>query len=195
MKQKIKLIKKRVRRRTLFFLVFALMANAFAWFIYSNKVSSTITTGVKSWKINFKQDGADLENNVKFSVDTIYPGMNDYSDSVTITNVGETKAKVSYEITSIRIMDDNYDSNSYTSDELLEILETKYPFKLTFGVENDEVGTGESSEFKFDLTWAYESGNDRLDTTYGKKSTTWKENNSDKSQIEVNVKIIVSQIN
>lgn len=190
----IKLIKKRVRRRTLFFLVLALMANTFAWFIYSNKVSSSITTGVKSWKINFKQDGADLTNNVKFSVDTIYPGMNDYSDSVTITNVGETKAKVGYEITSIRIMDDSYDSDNYTSDELLEVL-NNYPFKLSFSVENDEVGTGESSDFKFNLTWAYESGDDALDTAYGKKSAAWKENNSDKAQIEVNVKITVSQVN
>lgn len=59
-------IKKRVRRSTLFFLFLTLMANAFAWFIYSNKVSNQITTGVKSWKITFEQGGSDLTSNVTF---------------------------------------------------------------------------------------------------------------------------------
>ena len=66
MMKKLQLIKKRVRKSTIFFLIFAFMANAFAWFIYSNKVSGTITTGVKSWKINFKEDGVDLTNNIEF---------------------------------------------------------------------------------------------------------------------------------
>lgn len=77
-KDKILFLKKRLRRRTLFFLILTLMANTFAWFIYSNKVSNNITTGVKSWKINFKQDGVDIVNNVEFKIDSIYPGMPDY---------------------------------------------------------------------------------------------------------------------
>ena len=65
-KNKIKKIKRKVRRSTLFFLIFAFMANAFAWFIYSNKVSNQLTTGVKSWKITFEQDGNDLTDNIFF---------------------------------------------------------------------------------------------------------------------------------
>ena len=194
MRDKIKLIKKKVRRRTLFFLVLVFMTNTFAWFIYSNKVSSSITTGVKSWKINFKQDGADLTNNIVFKVDSIYPGMNDYSDSVSITNVGEMTAHINYEITSIKVMDENYSSDNYTSLELLNILNTKYPFKISFNVENEEVGTGQSSDFVFKLTWPFESGNDELDTYYGKKSSAWKDSNTS-SEIEINVKVTASQKN
>lgn len=194
MKKKLKIIKKRVRRRTLFFLILVFMTNTFAWFIYSNKVSGSITTGVKAWKINFKQDGVDLTNNIVFKVDSIYPGMNDYSDSVNITNVGEMAAHINYEITYIKVMDEEYSSDDYTSLELLNILNTKYPFKINFTVEKDEVGTGQSSDFVFKLTWPFESGNDELDTYYGKKSSSWKETNST-PEIEINVKIIAGQKN
>ena len=74
------------------------MMNAFAWFIYSNKVENSLTTGVKSWKVTFEQDGNDLMDHVKFEIDSIYPGMEDFSDKIEIKNSGEMDAYISYSI-------------------------------------------------------------------------------------------------
>lgn len=192
-KDKILFLKKRLRRRTLFFLILTLMANTFAWFIYSNKVSNNITTGVKSWKINFKQDGVDIVNNVEFKIDSIYPGMPDYTNSLSITNIGETAANISYEVEEIKILDEFYNSDMYSSTDLINRLKDNYPFKMNFSINNQEVGTGQTSEFTFSLVWPYESGHDEADTYWGKKSASFKEQYPDKEQIAIKVKIIVGQ--
>ena len=193
MKDKILFLKKRLRRRTLFFLILTLMANTFAWFIYSNKVSNNITTGVKSWKINFKQDGVDIVNNVEFKIDSIYPGMPDYTNSLSITNIGETAANISYEVEEIKILDEFYNSDMYSSTDLINRLKDNYPFKMNFSINNQEVGTGQTSEFTFSLVWPYESGHDEADTYWGKKSASFKEQYPDKEQIAIKVKIIAGQ--
>ncbi len=192
-KDKILFLKKRLRRRTLFFLILTLMANTFAWFIYSNKVSNDITTGVKSWKINFKQDGVDIVNNVEFKIDSIYPGMPDYTNSLSITNIGETAANISYEVEEIKILDEFYNSDMYSSNDLITRLKENYPFKMNFSINNQEVGTGQTSEFTFSLVWPYESGHDEADTYWGKKSAAFKEQYPDKDQIVIKVKIIAGQ--
>ena len=195
MKKKLQIIKKRVRKSTVFFLVFALMANAFAWFIYSNKVSGTITTGVKSWKINFKEDGADLTNNIEFKVDWAYPGMETYEKKVSITNAGQLKASLKYEITYAKIFDEEYSNENYSSDKIIKILDTKYPFKITFTIDNQSIETGQTTNFGFKLSWPYESGNDELDTTYGKKAAAYKESGNSKSEIEIRVLVTAAQTN
>ena len=192
-KDKILFLKKRLRRRTLFFLILTLMANTFAWFIYSNKVSNNITTGVKSWKINFKQDGVDIVNNVEFKIDSIYPGMPDYTNSLSITNIGETAANISYEVEEIKILDEFYNSDMYSSTDLINRLKDNYPIKMNFSINNQEVGTGQTSEFTFSLVWPYESGHDEADTYWGKKSASFKEQYPDKEQIAIKVKIIAGQ--
>lgn len=192
-KDKILFLKKRLRRRTLFFLILTLMANTFAWFIYSNKVSNNITTGVKSWKINFKQDGVDIVNNVEFKIDSIYPGMPDYTNSLSITNIGETAANISYEVEEIKVLDEFYNSDMYSSTDLINRLKDNYPFKMNFSINNQEVGTGQTSEFTFSLVWPYESGHDEADTYWGKKSASFKEQYPDKEQIAIKVKIIAGQ--
>lgn len=169
------------------------MANTFAWFIYSNKVSNNITTGVKSWKINFKQDGVDIVNNVEFKIDSIYPGMPDYTNSLSITNIGETAANISYEVEEIKILDEFYNSDMYSSTDLINRLKDNYPFKMNFSINNQEVGTGQTSEFTFSLVWPYESGHDEADTYWGKKSASFKEQYPDKEQIAIKVKIIAGQ--
>lgn len=184
-------LKKRIRKRTLFFLIIALMANTFAWFIYSNKVSNSITTGVKSWKITFDQDGQILEQNVVFDFDDIYPGVNDQEKSIDITNDGEMKAYISYKIESIQIFDDIFTIDNYSSLELENILNNNYPFKIVFS-NDDEINIGDTASFKVHLTWPFESGDDEKDTYYGKKSYEFKQNSND-SQIKIRVKIKASQ--
>ena len=118
-------LKKGVRRRTIFFLSLAIITNAFAWFIYSNKVSNSITASVKSWKITFAQDGTDLESSVTFSVGDIYPEMSNYVDSVEIRNSGEMAANIRYEIKSISVFGETYTSSNYISAQMESTIHLK----------------------------------------------------------------------
>lgn len=189
---KLKQIKKRIRKRTLFFLVIALIANSFAWFIYTNKVSNSITTGVRSWKITFDQDGQDLEENVEFNFDDIYPGIDTQVKQIDITNNGEMTAYISYQIESIQIFDETYTKDNYTQEQLINILNNNYPFKLSFINSDTEITAGQTGNFTATLNWPFESGDDEADTYYGKKSYEFKEE-SNEPQIKVIVKIKASQ--
>lgn len=190
-KETISKLKKRIRKRTLFFLIIALMANTFAWFIYSNKVSNSITTGVKSWKITFDQDGQTLEQNVEFNFDDIYPGVNNQEKSIDITNNGEMKAYITYKLESVQIFDEIYTIDNYSSLELENILKNNYPFKIVFS-NDDEINIGDTASFKVSLSWPFESGDDEKDTYYGKKSFEFKQNSMEE-QIKIKVKIKASQ--
>lgn len=189
---KLKQIKKRIRKRTLFFLVIALIANSFAWFIYTNKVSNSITTGVRSWKITFDQDGQDLEENVEFNFDDIYPGIDTQVKQIDITNNGEMTAYISYQIESIQIFDETYTKDNYTQEQLINILNNNYPFKLSFINSDTEITVGQTGNFTATLNWPFESGDDEADTYYGKKSYEFKEE-SNEPQIKIIVKIKASQ--
>lgn len=189
---KLKQIKKRIRKRTLFFLVIALVANSFAWFIYTNKVSNSITTGVRSWKITFDQDGQDLEENVEFNFDDIYPGIDTQVKQIDITNNGEMTAYISYQIESIQIFDETYTKENYTQEQLINILNNNYPFKLSFINSDTEITVGQTGNFTATLNWPFESGDDEADTYYGKKSYEFKEE-SNEPQIKIIVKIKASQ--
>ena len=193
MKNKRKKLKRRIRRSTLFFLVLALITNSFAWFIYTNKVSNSINTHVKSWMVTFDQDGNPLEDIVEFNIDSIYPGMNDFNDSITISNTGETTAYISYEVDSIKILDEVYTRENYSSEELINILESNYPFTITFNVTNEEITTGSEGIFSVNLVWPYESGDDIADTYWGRKSYEFVENNKDEKSVSIVVKIKATQ--
>ena len=191
----IKKIKKGIRRRTLFFLVLALITNAFAWFIYSNKVSNSINTGVKSWKITFTQNGTTISDDVVFNVNQIYPGMANYSDHIDIQNSGEMAARVTYEITSAKIFETTYSSSNYTSAQIENILANNYPFTITFNVTNEDIGVNDSTSFVVNIVWPYESGDDALDTYWGKKSYDFKAANPGVDEIELRIKITAGQDN
>lgn len=193
MKEKRRKLKRRIRRSTLFFLVLALITNSFAWFIYTNKVSNSINTHVKSWMVTFDQDGNPLEDTVEFNIDSIYPGMNDFNDSITISNTGETTAYISYEVDSIKILDEVYTRENYSSEELINILKSNYPFTITFNVTNEEITTGSEGIFSVNLVWPYESGDDIADTYWGRKSYEFVENNKDEKSVSIVVKIKATQ--
>lgn len=191
----IKKIKKRLRKRTIFFLILTMMANGFAWFIYSNKIDSSIDTSVRSWKINFKRGETTLTDTVNFTIDTIYPGMNNYSDSIEIANTGETSASISYEVVSVKIMDETYTNQNYTSAQLINRLQNNYPFTITFTTSANQIAQGESSNFGINLVWPYESGDDTTDTYWGKQSATFKDTHPTENQIEIRVNITATQPN
>ena len=87
--------KRRIRVRTLFFLFLTLASNSFAWFIYSTKVSNSITAKVRSWHVNFNVGGGETtEEYIEVNIDDIYPGMQPFYQELKASNDGESDAKI-----------------------------------------------------------------------------------------------------
>lgn len=193
-KKKVNKTKRRIRRRTILLLIIAFIGNSFAWFIYNNRVNGSLNVGVKSWKISFEQSGSSVSETVTFNVSNIYPGMTTFNDRVSVTNTGETSAGVTYEIMSVKIFNDTFTSEDYTTAELLGILTNNYPFKVTFSVDNSTISTNQSTNFRMSVRWPYESGDDDADTYWGKQAYNFESTYPNTSEIIINCKIIATQV-
>ena len=60
-----------IKIRTILLLLFTLLANTYAWFIYNTTVSSKLDVHIKSWQFELEA-GSNIENFI-FTVDEIYP--------------------------------------------------------------------------------------------------------------------------
>lgn len=192
----LKLIKKRIKLRTILLLAIMLSCNSFAWFVYATKVSTGVTAHVKTWNILFSSKDNQIEEEVQFSIPSIYPGMDDYTDSIVAYNNGEHTAVVNYKITEATVLGVNYrvDDNILTSDMLENILADDFPFKITMNVSNNEIEPGSgTSTFSLSVVWPYESGDDELDTYWGIKSYEYSNNNPDKDSIILKIKVSAVQ--
>lgn len=186
-RNRIKKLKRRVRLRTILFLALAISCNSFAWFVYNSKVSNSIVTHIKAWKVVFENEDNQLTEEVKFTIDQIYPGMDNYTDSISIANKGEADATLHYEIVSVRILNNVIiQDNNHTSESLINSLANDYPFKINFLIDNPIIaaGGGEST-FKVNVNWAYDSGNDSADTYWGNESYKFIKENENNGLTEV----------
>lgn len=199
-----KVIKKKFKLPYLLFIAILLCSNTFAWFIYMNKISSDIDVKVKAWNVSFNFNNQTMTDYVTFDIDEIYPGMDDYLESLSVTNDGEVSAILSYEIISATILNDVYttEDGSMTSDEIKTLLSESYPFKLLVTSDNDIIsGNGGSSNFIVSVSWPYESYdsdgniNDEIDTYWGNQAYRFSLNNPDVPCIKLKVKLLATQIN
>ncbi len=188
---------KRNKIKTLLFLFIALVANTYAWFIYNRVVSTNLEAHVKSWQVTI--DGA-MDETITFEIDDLYPGMPEYSDSVTLTNGGEMDAQVSFSIKSIRIMDETYTVG--VNGETVESLKTRlanYPFSITIESSNELVESGGGqADLHLYVEWEFGDGDatkDALDTYWGEKSYDYSQTNPTKPSIEIEVNVNAEQVN
>lgn len=186
---------KRISPITLLLLALTLSANLFAWFIYTTKVDSTITAHVKGWNVNFMAGNTQLSQQVNFDIANIYPGMTTHTDSISVTNNGEMTANLSYEIVSATVLGTEYRAGrDMTSSELLDYLENHYPFVIAFSTSNNAVAAGGgTSTFTLTVSWAYESGNDALDTYWGEQAYDYKMAHPSSPSISLVMKITAMQ--
>ena len=193
---KFKTIKKRIRIRTILFLALALSCNSFAWFVYTSKVSNSITANVKAWRVEFESQENEAIEYIDFNIDSIYPGMEEYNNSITVTNQGESDAKIIYEIVYMNILGTEYKDEKYSSTEMLEILKANYPFQIDLSVSNTIIAAKTGKEyFRVKVSWSFESGNDELDTYWGNLAYHFKEKNPDLPGISLKIKLSASQLN
>ena len=195
-KRTLKVIRKRIKLTSLFMLMITFSVNAFAWFVYATKVDSGISAHVRAWNVNFQVGENEIVEYISFDVDDIYPGMATYSDSVTVSNNGESSAKLSYEIVSVSILGEEYvvdENNAITSEDLKNSLINDYPFKINVNISSPVIHPDTDESFTLTVAWPFESGDDDKDTLWGNKAYDYHDANPELPSIKLNLKISAVQ--
>jgi len=195
LKKVLKIIKEKVKIRTMLLLIVFLSFNAYAWFIYATKASVGVSAHVSSWNIEFKTGENQTVTNMEFDVGRIYPGMEKYTKELSIKNSGEINATISYKIKKIEILGDIYEVNeTTTSDDLLNMLRNNFPFKFDIIVLNGSViEENGSSTITISLEWQFESGNDLVDTSWGERAYEYYSINPTSKSFHVELEIEAAQ--
>ena len=190
----IKILKK-IKIRNIIILIVLLMFNTYAWFIYATKVSMNLSVHVSSWNVEFVSAEGESIKDMVIEVERIYPGMENFEKNIEVRNKGETKATLSYQIESIRVMEDTYQvTESFTSEDLERLIKETYPFKITIEKDDTEFaqGTGHGS-FSIKVRWPFESGDDEKDTYWGNKAYEYYSLHPGEKCIELKAKLIATQ--
>lgn len=198
----IKVIKKRFKIWHLLFIALLLSVNTYAWFIYMNKVSSDISIRVKSWNVSFQFNNQTMTDYVNFDVEDIYPGMEPKTQSLKVSNDGETDATLSYEVVYANIFGTEYDTGetTMTPEELTNKLANDYPFKITLSSTSDILSKNGTNEyFRVQIVWNYETTTngvlqDEQDTYWGNLAYNFQKQNPDTPCIQIRIKITAFQI-
>lgn len=204
-----KVIKKKLTPQYLLLLIILLVSNSFAWFIYSTQVSSNVQVHVKAWKVEFKNADTPIDQYVNVNITNAYPGMTDFSQTITAYNESEVEAGLSYTIMSVNLMGTqiktvegvNADGGTLTGSEptsaqLATQLANNYPFKINVAMTSDSLASGTGTgNFVISMTWAFDSGDDVADTNWGTQAYTYKQANPDAPSIAMVIKISITQKN
>lgn len=159
--------------------ILLLIVNTYAWFIFNSDVNLAINTQVKSWTIEFKEDGQVLENEVELEIDSIYPGMEEQYKEITINNKGEIAAELEYKVTAIELFGERKAiGENCTEEEFKEYMNT-LPFIVEVKLDNDLIEVeGKEANCKMTFNWPFgEEGDnsvitkkDEIDTQLGIKA-------------------------
>lgn len=190
-------IMKKIKIRNLIILILLLVFNAYAWFVYTTKVSADLSAHVSAWDVQFVAKDGGISSNMIIKVEKVYPGMEDFEKIIDVQNRGEVNVQLGYEIESARIMDETFERNEetgLTSEIIEEKLKNDYPFKINIVKDDSKLmnGSGDGS-FKITVVWPYESGDDEADTNWGRKAYEYYENNPDKECIELKLVLKATQ--
>lgn len=193
-KSKRKKLFKKVKLRTIFLLAITLASNSFAWFIYTTKVSSNISAKVREWNVTFDVNGQTVEKTIEINIDSLYPGMESYNQTLTASNSGEARAQITYEVITAKVLGDDLMTIGYTDAEIVNYLRSNYPFSIDFNVSNDIIQSNGEETITISVSWPYESGHDEEDTKWGSLAYTYHQNYPDIPSIDLSIKITAYQI-
>lgn len=190
-------ILKKIKLRNIIILIILLAFNTYAWFIYATRVSSGLTAHVSSWNVEFVANSGEIITNILIEVDRIYPGMTIFEKTIDVHNNGEMKAKLSYEIETLKVLNEQYEvgnTSGITTNDIENMMKTQYPFKIKIQKDDSNLlnGTG-NGYFQISVEWPFESGNDELDTVWGNKAYEYYSLNPNQKSIELKLKLIATQ--
>lgn len=188
--------KRRIRTSTLFFLFLTLASNSFAWFIYSTRVSNSITAKVRSWHVSFNvSSGESASEYIEVNIDNIYPGMQPFYQELKASNDGEADARITYEVVSANVLGDDLIEKGMSSSEIIDSFKNSYPFIISISASSDIITAGGSEEsITISASWDYDSGNDEEDTKWGEKAYDFHRDNPLLPSIKLLIKVSAVQI-
>ena len=181
------------------FIATSFIFTTFAWFAYSgiNRVSTEID--VKAWYIELSKDGERVSNNIVITLNDVYPGMDPVHELVSIQNKGDSEAKLSYEIVSVRLM--NNELTIDDNDTIVDSIAHDYPFHVNMELSKQYIKTNnDASTFEVSVTWPLDSLNDELDSLWGTNSYNFLQSEKALKQADSNynirpaVQIVISVI-
>lgn len=194
--EKIVKILKKIQIKNIIILILLLIFNAYAWFIYATKASTSFDVHISSWNVEFAIGDDESTTNIMIAVDRVYPGMEMFEKNITVKNKGEIGAELDYTITAIKILGETFEiDENMTSDELEEKLKTEYPFKINISKDDTELVQGIGpGVFCVTVEWPFESGDDELDTLWGNKAYEYYLIDENNKSIEIEAKLTAKQI-
>lgn len=197
-KEKIHKILKSFNITSVLFFVMSCISISFAWFAFSNSTNSNVALDVSAWHIKI---GENNSTTLHFDVSNFSPGMDGYSREVEIVNDGDLDAKLEYNITYLRIFNQEFTFDSNISS--VKSLSHDYPFKFNFGKTSDIINSKSSGKFFVSITWPFDSLDNSKDTYWGEQAYLFQKEelekvNSDSSyerrnDIELTIELVVSQ--
>lgn len=196
----------------LFIFTTMLIVNTYAWFVTTKDVSTSGLTGeVNPWNVEFFIRGEEVKESYTFSIDKLYPGMEEFNDNIYIRNSEERKSSIKYKITSVKLFGEEIIESLKEENEIVEQNKTikvfsnksKYPFTVTCTYDKNEVvGKYENEEktpnafavANLKIEWNYENRTDELDTSIAKDSYDYYQNYQSGNEGVVSALQIVLQI-
>lgn len=152
-----------------------------AWFAYSGLVDVSTEVNIQAWNIELAKDGKPVTNNVVISLSDIYPGMETTTELITIRNLGDADAELSYVISSARILGDPNDYyeegiNETASEYIEDVISHEYPFSVNINLSKNYIlSKGEEEVFEITFSWPLDSGTDEIDSYWGNKAHIFQE--------------------
>lgn len=160
---------------SLFFVAVSFISVTLAWFAYTGFASSGLDVDIKAWHIEFNGESK-ASNEIIIPLTNIYPGMDTVTESVNIKNKGDSDAKLSYIIESVRILDDELDM-TLDQREIVDILSNNYPFNIDISLSKEyiDASIGEAT-IDLSVSWPLDSDNDIDDSLWGNKTYEFQAN-------------------
>lgn len=140
--------KKNLIKISLLFVLLGVSINAFAWLSSNNTATVDAEADVSSWIVRFID-----KNDVDIKEETyslwMLPGMDDDEYPVHAVNEGTTDAKVTVEVTDLKILGQDVD---LTVDNVLD----KFPFVFELPTSEITLAAGAETDFSTKISWTYE---------------------------------------
>ena len=195
MKKLIGVIKK-IKLRTLLLLIVTLLFSSYAWFIFISEVSVGLEAHVVAWHVTFEVDEQETTE-IDIDIGQIYPGMDDYTKEIVITNDGEVAGTLTYQIQRMVVLGTTYELSDdpldeVTPDDLEDILENDFPFSISVtinGQNNNIIPINLERTVTITVEWPID-GNDEIDTQWGEDAYDYYQTNGADS-VSVHIELLL----
>lgn len=133
--------------------IFLLSIGTFAWFtvpFVSRAISELVSARIAGFKVEFSDINDNVSEVFSYNLETVFPGMDDYTVTFNAVNKGDIDAKISGSVNNVVFAGHNIDSTAFVSD---------YPFKHNFKLYNDVsvISPEQSTKIFYTFGWDYES--------------------------------------